>query len=179
MFFKLLSLVLGSVYVFLAVLLARGRFKISMVRSRIECGITVRLIGSGRIEAGALKTRGDVCLLSQGGVIRFGEGVFLNSGVSINALERVEIGSGTLIGNSVHIYDHDHRIDGVVYPKEFVSKPVSIGRNCWIGANVVILKGVTIVDNVVIGAGTVVAGDILESGIYVSKKAPLSKIREL
>ncbi len=45
--------------------------------------------------------------------------------------------------------------------------PVTIGRNCWLGANVVVLPGVTIGDNVVVGAGSVVTKDLPDNVVAV------------
>ena len=56
-------------------------------------------------------------------------------------------------------------------------KPITIGNNCWIGGNVTILPGVTIHDNVVVGAGSVVTKDLESGAIYVGN--PAKKLREI
>ena len=56
-------------------------------------------------------------------------------------------------------------------------KPITIGNNCWIGGNVTILPGVTIHDNVVVGAGSVVTKDLESGGIYVGN--PAKKLRDI
>ena len=89
------------------------------------------------------------------------DGVFINNSCSFNCMERIEIGAGTMMGEGVRFYDHDH-----VYTAEKIEKwqwttaPIRVGRNCWIGSNVTILKGVTIGDNTIIGAGCLVRNDI-------------------
>lgn len=89
------------------------------------------------------------------------DGVFINNSCSFNCMERIEIGSGTMMGEGVRFYDHDH-----IYTAEKIEKwqwttaPVRVGRDCWIGSNVTILKGVTIGDNTIIGAGCLVSKDI-------------------
>ena len=86
--------------------------------------------------------------------------------------ENIVIGEGTLLSPNVLIYDHDHAfnsIDGVLR-KEFKSSPISIGKNCWIGANTVILKGTEIGDNCLIGAGSVVRGIIPSGTKFVQKR---------
>ena len=89
------------------------------------------------------------------------DGVFINNSCSFNCMERIEIGAGTMMGEGVRFYDHDH-----VYTAEKIEKwqwttaPIRVGRDCWIGSNVTILKGVTIGDNTSIGAGCLVRNDI-------------------
>ena len=89
------------------------------------------------------------------------DGVFVNNSCSFNCMERIEVGNGTMIGEGVRFYDHDH-----VYTAEKIEKwqwttaPIRVGRDCWIGSNVTILKGVTIGDNTIIGAGCLIRNDI-------------------
>ena len=88
-------------------------------------------------------------------------GVFINNSCSFNCMERIEIGSGTMMGEGVRFYDHDH-----IYTAEKIEKwqwttaPIRVGRDCWIGSNVTILKGVTIGDNTIIGAGCLIRNDV-------------------
>ena len=56
-------------------------------------------------------------------------------------------------------------------------KPITIGNDCWFGGNVTILPGVTIQDNVVVGAGSVVTHDLESGAIYVGN--PARKIRDI
>ncbi|MCT0952307.1 acyltransferase [Weissella cibaria] len=118
--------------------------------------------------------------ISQTGKLYIGENVFLNNDVSINALQDVKIGSNTMIGENVKIYDHDHKFDvhrGVYAKQGFTCEPVSIGENVWIGANCLILKGVNIGDNAVIAGGSVVVSDVPDNVVYFNKIEP--KIRPL
>ena len=98
-----------------------------------------------------------------------GEHCFFNVGCSVTCIESVTIGNGCTFGNNVVIVDHDHD-----FRNEnrgcFVASPVSIGKNVWIGANTVILRGTKIGDNCVIGAGSVVKGDIPANSIVVQKR---------
>lgn len=89
------------------------------------------------------------------------DGVFINNSCSFNCMERIEIGSGTMMGEGVRFYDHDHIYTAEKIEKwQWTSAPIIVGRDCWIGSNVTILKGVTIGDNTVIGAGCLVRKDI-------------------
>lgn len=93
--------------------------------------------------------------------LHIGNGVFFNNYCSINCLEKIEIGDHTIFGEAVKLYDHNHLIEKSssllhVEKEKYTKSPIKIGKNCWIGSNVVILKGVTIGDNTIIGAGCVI-----------------------
>ena len=94
------------------------------------------------------------------------DGVFINNSCSFNCMERIEIGNGTMMGEGVRFYDHDH-----VYTAEKIEKwqwttaPIRVGKDCWIGSNVTILKGVTIGDNTIIGAGCLIRNDIPSNSV--------------
>lgn len=94
------------------------------------------------------------------------DGVFINNSCSFNCMERIEIGAGTMMGEGVRFYDHDH-----IYTAEKIEKwqwttaPIRVGRDCWIGSNVTILKGVTIGDNTIIGAGCLIRNDIPSNSV--------------
>jgi len=87
--------------------------------------------------------------------------VFMNNYCSINAIEKIEIGENTLFGEGVKLYDHNHEYNGeMVEHRKFRSAPIKIGKNCWLGSNVTVLKGVTIGDNCIIGAGCLIHKDV-------------------
>ena len=107
------------------------------------------------------------------------DGVFINNSCSFNCMERIEIGAGTMMGEGVRFYDHDH-----VYTAEKIEKwqwtttPIRVGRDCWIGSNVTILKGVTIGDNTIIGAGCLVRNDIPANSVVYNDGNLCVKRRE-
>jgi maltose O-acetyltransferase len=93
--------------------------------------------------------------------IRIGAGVFLNFNCVILDVVAVSIGDGTQVGPAVQIYAADHPRDPETRRAGFeFGRPVEIGRNVWIGGGAVILPGVTIADDAVIGAGSVVTRDV-------------------
>jgi acetyltransferase-like isoleucine patch superfamily enzyme len=101
--------------------------------------------------------------------------VFFNNYCSVNCLERIEIGANTLLGEGVKLYDHNHvygNANGVyrVERNEYTKAPISIGKNCWIGSNVTILKGVIIGDNVVIGANCLIYKSIPSNSVVRLKQ---------
>jgi acetyltransferase-like isoleucine patch superfamily enzyme len=91
-----------------------------------------------------------------------GDRVFIGRGVEFNIRERVEIGDDTLIAAGVKIIDHDHGIE-IGQPmrlQESVCAGVEIASDVWIGANVVVLKGVQVGRGSVIAAGAVVTKSV-------------------
>jgi len=83
----------------------------------------------------------------------------------------ITIGNGTIFSEDVKIYSHNHKYKDTSRPiKEqgYTCVPVVIGKHCWIGSNVVILKGVTIGDNCVVGAGCVLYKDVMANSTLVN-----------
>lgn len=94
--------------------------------------------------------------------ITIGDNFFSNSNLTLLDVAPITIGNDVLIAPNVGIYTAGHVLDPEIRKKtgaEF-GQPITIGNNCWIGANVTILPGVTIGDNVVVGAGSVVTKDL-------------------
>lgn len=89
------------------------------------------------------------------------DGVFLNFGCVILDVAKVTIGAGTLIGPGVQILTADRPRDPIVRARMLESgRPVTIGRNVWIGGGAIILPGVAIGDNAIVGAGSVVTRNV-------------------
>ena len=106
------------------------------------------------------------------GVLKICNNASIGMDCKIVVHESVCIGEGTLLSPNVMIYDHDHLFDkeSGVHRKSFNSKAINIGKNCWIGANTVILKGAIIGDNCIVAAGSVICGTIPAGHIFVQKK---------
>ena len=109
--------------------------------------------------------------------IRIGAGAFLNFNCVVLDVVSVTIGDGTQIGPGVQILAADHprepdlRRDGLE-----LGRPVSIGRNVWIGGGALILPGVTIGHDAIIGAGAVVTRDVAPGIAVVGNPArPISR----
>ena len=93
--------------------------------------------------------------------IYLGSNIFLNFGCVFLDVCRIEIGDGCQIGPGVQFYAADHPRDPIDRASgiEF-GKPIHIGRNVWIGGHAVILPGITIGDDAIVGAGSVVTKDV-------------------
>ncbi|HMO12755.1 MAG TPA: acyltransferase [Pirellulaceae bacterium] len=111
-------------------------------------------------------------------VLSIGNNNYFSNNISIVAVGSISIGCDCLIGNNALIVDSDfHGLAATQRRTKGESKPVSIGNNVWIGANVTILKGVSIGENSVIGAMSLVTGDVPPNSIFAGN--PAKKIRDL
>ncbi len=93
--------------------------------------------------------------------VHFGKNVYANFNLTLVDDTHIYIGDYTMIGPNVTVATAGHPILPELREQAYqYNSPVHIGRNCWIGAGALILPGVTIGDNTVIGAGSVVTKDI-------------------
>ncbi len=96
--------------------------------------------------------------------VHLGKGIYINSNVTFNDDEHIYIGDNCLIASNVVFATSGHPILPVLREHHYVyNLPIHIGRNVWIGSAVQIMPGITIGDNSVIGAGSVVTEDIPEN----------------
>lgn len=111
--------------------------------------------------------------------IYIGADTYINRHTFIDASLSITIGRNCAIGPGCYFTDHDHGCDPDRPPLEqpFVAKPTRIGHSVWIGANVTILKGVTIGDYAVVGAGSVVTHDIPPGAVAVGVPAQIIRYR--
>jgi acetyltransferase-like isoleucine patch superfamily enzyme len=141
----------------------------------------VELHGTRRIRLGhdLYLYRGLYWETAEGGSIDIGNGVVMSRGVHIVAYAGIRIGDGTMIGEYASIRDANHR-RGPEGPRHsgHVAKPISIGRRVWIGRGAVILAGVAIGDDAVVGANAVVTRDVSAGTVVVGVPARLVATRK-
>jgi len=110
--------------------------------------------------------------------IHVGDYFYANYDTVILDGAKVTIGDRVLFGPKVGHYTSNHSFDA--RERELggcIAKPISIGNRCWLAANVTVLPGVTIGDDVIIGAGSVVTHDIPSNVIAVGN--PCHVLREI
>lgn len=135
----------------------------------IEIGEQVSIWRHARIEA--------ICSPQNAGAIRLsiGDGSVIQPYVHIGAAQRVTIGKHVMIASNVYITDHDHDLSDPMDPasvnSRLINAPVHIGDYTWLGEKVVVLKGVTIGERSIVGAGAVVTNDIPPMSIAVGSPA--------
>ena len=110
--------------------------------------------------------------------IHFGKNIYANYNLTVVDDTHVYVGDYTMFGPNVTIATAGHPIETGLRQKGYqYNIPVRIGKNCWIGAGVVLLPGVTVGDNTVIGAGSVVTRDIPANVVAVGN--PCHILREI
>lgn len=110
--------------------------------------------------------------------VHFGKNVYANFGLTLVDDTHIYVGDGTMFGPNCVIATAGHPIDAGLRERQLqYNIPVHIGKNCWLGAGVLVMPGVTIGDNSVIGAGSVVTKDIPANVIAVGN--PCRVLREI
>ena len=141
-------------------LLSRNTKLVFSKRASVE--LEDKIINDGRF----------VAIVSDKATLKIGKNVYFNENVMISCHEKVIIGAGCQFGPNAMVFDNNHHFSascGVT--TDYKSAPICIGEHCWIGANVVILKGTTVGKNSVIGAGCIVSGNIPECSVVTQDRA--------
>ena len=110
----------------------------------------------------------------QGGLIRIGNGTYLNRNTEIVAAVSVEIGRDCKIGRDVIVMDTDQH----PLPGRAVGLPVTIEDRVWIGARAIVLKGVRIGHDSVVGAGSVVTRSVPPCSVVAGQPARVIRALE-
>lgn len=109
--------------------------------------------------------------------LQIGQGVAISAFVHIVANGGVSIGDNTIIASAVQITSSTHDYHIQPFRSQRTDAPVTIGRNVWIGAAAVVLPGITVGDDSVIGAGSVVTQDVPPNTVVAG--APARVVRRL
>jgi maltose O-acetyltransferase len=110
--------------------------------------------------------------------IELGRNVYVNFNCVILDVAKVTVGNNVLFGPAVQVYTASHpmsakeRLTGLEY-----GKPIAVGNDVWLGGGAIVCPGVSIGDGSVIGAGSVVVGNI-PPGVFAAGN-PCRVIREI
>ncbi len=154
--------------------LERQRLRRLEIGANVHCYVPLHSRGEGSLVIGGSNCFGywDGPISGDGGIllqprrpeatILIGQGNWFNNNVTIIANEEIVIGDNCRIGNEVAIFDSDfHEIRAAIRDQgPGPTRPVTIGHNVWLGSRVMILKGVAIGENSVIGAMSLVTRPI-------------------
>ena len=128
----------------------------------IRPGTEINLVNAGKLCIGKnVRTQKRVVFSVVEGEMTIGDDVSFNRNCILICHDTIQVGNHCAFGPNVVVYDHDHKfgINGIDN-NQFNTAPIIIEDNCWIGANVAILKGAHIGEGSVIGAGTVLTGSV-------------------
>jgi maltose O-acetyltransferase len=109
--------------------------------------------------------------------IHVGRNFYAGFNCTILDMAEVRIGDNCLIGPNVGLYTAGHDINPIDRHKVGYAKPITIGNNVWIGGHCAILGGITIGDNSIIAAGSVVTKDVPANTIVGGN--PAKKLRDI
>lgn len=110
--------------------------------------------------------------------LHFGSHIYTNYNLTAVDDTHIYVGDHTMFGPNVTLASATHPVLPELREKEYqYNLPIKIGRNCWLGAGVIVLPGVTIGDNSVIGAGSVVTKDIPANVVAIG--TPCHVMREI
>ncbi len=131
-----------------------------------------RLILNGNSKIGL----GSALSLEENATLELGSSTYICAGATIRVAHKVSIGDQCAISWNVTIMDsdfHEYTLEDGTVPLK--TKEVVIGNNVWIGNNVLILKGVTIGDNAIVAAGSVVTKNVPEGTVVAGNPAKIIK----
>lgn len=110
--------------------------------------------------------------------VHFGKNIYANFGLTLVDDTHIYVGDNTMFGPNVVVATAGHPILPSLRKQAYqYNMSVRIGSNCWLGAGVLVMPGVTIGDNSVIGAGSVVTKDIPSGVVAVGN--PCRVLREI
>ena len=147
-----------------------------------RCGLEskARIIGACSISLGDRVMIRRRVLIAGNGIFEVGSNTTINEEVIIAVTSRITIGENCMIAPRVYILDVDHEFQSRSVPiskQGYVSSPVRIEDDVWIGTQAVILRGVTIGQGAIIGANSVVTKDVQPYSIVGGVPATLIRMR--
>jgi len=145
----------------------------------LDIGVRIKVTDGGSLILGkGVHVERYSSLIVKKGVLSIGDNSFIGERAMLVANDRVQLGDDCLIAANVTIRDQNHGMNstlGIYRLQEMAVNKIIIGNNVWIGANSVVLKGVSIGDNTAIGANAVVNKDIGNNVLAVGIPAKITK----
>jgi acetyltransferase-like isoleucine patch superfamily enzyme len=151
------------------------------VGARVTVGRGCRLIldPGGRLilADGCAVDDGSTLAVYRGAHLTLGPGCFVGHHATLAARDRIELGAGTFLAELVSVRDHDHAVGLPPSSGEVDVAAVRVGADAWLGAKVTVLRGARVGDRTVVGANSVVRGELPADVLAVG--APARVVRTL
>lgn len=142
--------------------------------ARIILGKGIVLVSNSKYNSAGINHPVILAAIRENAELRI-HGAFGASGSAIVAMNSIEIEEGVGLGANSHVYDTDFHPIGWLKNNVIKTSPVKICKNVWVAANCLILKGVTLENNCVIGAGSIVTKSVEANTIYAGNPARFIK----
>jgi acetyltransferase-like isoleucine patch superfamily enzyme len=115
----------------------------------------------------------DLIVWLNGDRVEMGDRVGFNYGCYVNGFGGLVVGDRAIFGpyTMIHTANHVADLGSPIQDQGWTTRPVSVGRDCWIGMGVSILPGVTVGEGAIVGAGSVVAKDVPDFAVAVGNPA--------
>ena len=138
-----------------------------------------RIRKGGKLQVGhnTRITEGCHLWVTEGAQIKIGSNTSINVNSIMSCREAIMIGNNVMFGPYVTIFDNDHvyKADGNMTESGYISLPIIIEDNVWIGTHVKILKGVRIGEGSVVAAGSIVNKNVPPHTVFYNKKEDICK----
>lgn len=175
------DLVLGLLNLISKKIVFGNKFLVKMP-VKISKTTSIKIGRGGHIKLGKMSSFSPRTVISatDNALIQVGCKTGVNYNTVIVSRESIKIGNNVLIGPNVSIYDHDHNFENgsLIREQGYLTSPIIIEDDVWLGAGVTVLKGVHIGKGSIIGAGTVVTKNIPENSVVYSKNELIIKGRK-
>ena len=139
--------------------------------------INIRVTDGGVLEImKGVNISSNTSIIVKSGNLKIFDNVFIGNGSIIVSRKSISIGKNTLVSEYVTIRDQDHDYsDGKIQLNKFKMSPIIIGSNCWIGAKATILRKSVLGENVIVGAHSLVKGEIPSFSLAIGIPAIIKK----
>lgn len=173
---------LGVLRFYFRILIKKNRIHVSGLKQYMGRNAHLRITQNGKINIGKSLYLSERSSLGAhyNGILEIGNNNYISSNVNIVSYLSIKIGDNNLFAQNIVIVDQNHNYDSIEIPickQGFKCKPIEIGSDCWVCANIVICPGTFIGDHIIIAANSVVKGRLEKPGVYAGSPAQLIKER--
>ncbi len=145
----------------------------------VKIGAGVSATGDVKVHLGKRVFLGRSGVFQGTGTVNVGAGTYVGNFFDFNSRASIEIAEQCMFGNFVTLVDNNHgtAVDRDMKDQPFEAKGIAVGRNCWLGEKSTVLAGVTIGENAIVAAGSVVTRDVPANAVVAGVPARVLRLR--